>query len=225
MAKNKAELQFDAKRYRAAVTSMRRAHKEGDVLRAIQFAVDACDYIDGMMQFEKRFEKRAERKSVETVDYVFKYAPLVFDRKSIERIGALLKEQKRIDKTATDDLAADFAQTVDLMWDAHRLWEAIRTIPGLRQDELKLRLGGNQERWRAIAESWEELGLIHRTPDRSSYLLSLTTRRNTPIRGKCSSCGATGKATRGTFLEDITCPKCKATVTFVILPNGLNQVG
>ena len=218
MAKNKAELQSDATRYRSALSSMSKAHKEGDVLKAIKLAVDASEYIDGMMQFEKRFEKRVERRSVETIDYILKYAPLVFDRQSLETVGALLKAQKRIDKVATDDLAADLAQAIAMMWNAHRLWKVIKETPGMPQDQLRVRLGGKQEVWREIAESWDDLNLIHRIPSGGSYVLSIATSLATQIGGKCSSCGSTGKASVGTFLEDIMCPRCNHKTTFVMLP-------
>lgn len=218
MAKTKAELESDARRYRKALDQMRKAHRDGEVLKAIRFAVDACDYIDGMMQFEKRFEKRAERESVETIAYIFKYAPLVFDHKSLDAIAALLKSQKRIDKIATDDLAAELASALELMWDAHRLWKLIKAVPGVPQDQLRARLGGSQDQWRGIAESWDDLNIIQRTPLRGSYSLSMSTSLMNDIRGKCSSCGATGKASIGTFLDALLCPKCEVATTFVMLP-------
>jgi hypothetical protein len=223
MAKNKAELESDAVNYRKAVSAMRTAHEDFDILRAIGVALSACQYIDGMMQFEKRFEAKEERKSVETIDYVFKYAPLVFDKTSLERIEELLTAQKRIDKIATDDLAARLKQAVELMWDARRLWIHIKENPGVPQNSLRKRLEGTQDRWRMIAESWEQLRMIERVPNEGSYALSLTTSLTAHVRGKCSSCGATGKATMVTLLSEIACPKCKKTVMFVILPVPVNS--
>ena len=217
MAKTKAELEFDATRYRLAVSLMRKTHQSGEVLAAIKIAVEACEFADGMMQFEKRFEKRLERKSVETIDFVLRFAPLVFDRTSLERVGSLLKEQKRIDKVATDDLAADLQQAFELMWEAHKLWKLLRANPGFPQDQLRIKLGGSQDRWRAISEAWEELGLIQRVPSSNSYLLAPATQLTGQARGTCSACGAIGKASMGAFLDNITCPKCKANTAFVLL--------
>ena len=217
MAKNKAELQFDASRYREAVVAMRKAHNEGRYLEAIEIAMNACDYVDGMMQFERRFEDRTERKSVETIHYVLQYAPLVFDRSSLETLDEVLKSQKRIDKNTTADLADDLKSANALMWDAHRMWTELEQAADLPQDKLRSSLGGEQERWREIAESWYGMGLIHRMPERGSYRISLATRIATEIRGKCPACGATGRAAMGHFLEEITCPRCKATSTFVML--------
>jgi hypothetical protein len=184
--------------------------------------MDSCDYVDGMMQFERRFEERTERKSVETIDYVLQYAPLVFDQASLDELGGILKSQKRIDKNTTADLADNLKKAIDLMWNAHRLWTVLEQSNDVPQDKLRTNLGGDQERWRSIAESWSRMGLVQRIPERGSYRISLTTRITAQVRGKCRRCGATGKAAMGRFLEEITCPKCQSTSTFVILKASEN---
>jgi hypothetical protein len=225
MAKNKAQLQLEATQYRAAVTAMWNSHGEGQVLRAIEIAMSACDQIDGMLQFEKRFEDRSDRKSVETFDYVLRYAPLAFDRPSLDRLAEMLKSQKRIEKNTTDDLAQHLQDSFVLMWDAHRLWSVLEQAESTPQDKLRTLLGGDQERWRRISEDWEKMGLIERTPERGSYRLSLATRIAAIVRGKCRSCGATGKAAMGALLEEIACPKCKTSSMFVFLtvPTALSS--
>jgi hypothetical protein len=112
MAKNKAALEADATGYREAVSKMRRAHNEGRFFDAIEIAINACDLVDGMMQFERRFEGSSERRIVETIDYVLRYAPLVFDSSSLETLGTILKTQKRIDKNTTADLADDLVKEI-----------------------------------------------------------------------------------------------------------------
>lgn len=217
MAKTKAELQSDADAYRRALSAMRKAHRDGDVLAAIEIAMKACDYIDGMMQFERRFEERTERENVETIHYVLQYAPLVFDRASLDTLAALLKSQKRIDKNTAADLALEIQSAFQLMWDAHRLWTVLEQANDVPQDKLRAKLGGDQERWRRIAESWSHMSLVERIPDRGSYRISLRSRIKAEIRAKCRGCGAVAKAAMGRFLEENTCPKCNNTSTFVIL--------
>jgi hypothetical protein len=217
MAKNKAQLQLEATQYRAAVAAMRAAHGEGQTLRAIEIAMGACDQIDGMLQFEKRYEERSDRKSVETIDYVLRYAALTFDRPSLDRLAEVLKSQKRIEKNTTDDLSQRLQDSYTLMWDAHRLWSVLEQVESTPQDKLRTVLGGDQEHWRNISEDWEKLGLIERIPERGSYRLSLATRVSAVVRGKCRSCGATGKAAMGILLYEIVCPKCKTSSKFVFV--------
>lgn len=218
MPKNKAQLQWEAGHYRASVEVMQAAHREGRYAEAVGIASKASEFIDGMMLYERRFESRDERKKIETIHYIFQYAPLVFEKSSLESVGDLLKSQKRIAKNTTTDLVGELEKAIGLMWDAHRLWNLLDRAGETAQDELRLMLGGNQERWRAISESWSHMGLVHRIPERGSYRISLVTRIAAEVRGKCSGCGAMGKAAMGTFLQDLTCPKCKATSKFVMLP-------
>jgi hypothetical protein len=218
MAKNKAQLQREAGHYRASVEDMHAAHREGRYADAVGIATKGSQYVDGTMQYERRFESRDERKGIETIHYIFQYAPLVFDKVALETIADLLKSQKRIAKNTTADLSGELDSAIELMWDAHRLWSLLEQVPDAPQDKLRVTLGGDQDRWRAISESWSHMGLVHRVPERGSYRISLVTRITAEVRGKCSGCGATGKAAMGTFLEDLTCPKCKTTAKFVMLP-------
>jgi hypothetical protein len=217
MAKTKAQLAADADHYRQGVAAMRKAHNENRYLDAIQIALAATEYADGMIQFERRFQKRADREDVETIHYILRYAPILFDHAGLAGISQILKAQKRIDKNA----AADFVQEVDgafaLMWDAHRLWGMLEVERDVSQDKLRSNLGGDQDRWRWIAETWEQMGIIRRVPERGSYRISFVTNLAAVIRGKCSECGAVGKAVMGRFLEDLACPRCNSISTFVIL--------
>jgi hypothetical protein len=218
MAKNKAQLQWETGHYRAAVEGMQAAHREGKHSEAVAIAAKASEYVDGMMQYERRFESREEPRHIETIRYIFQYAPLVFDKSSLETISELLNSQKRIAKNTAANLANELETATELMWDAHRVWSVLEKLGETRQDELRATLGGNQDRWRAISESWGHMGLVHRIPERGSYRISLVTRIAAEVRGKCSGCGSTGKAALGTFLQDLTCPKCKTTSKFVLLP-------
>jgi hypothetical protein len=220
MVKNKSELQSDAIQYRESLAAMRSAHREGRILDAIRVTVASLEFVDGMMQFERRFEDRSERKTVETIDYILRYAPLVFERNSLEIVAGILKSQKRIDKHASADLAENLRKATELTWEARRLWTELEQESEVTQDKLRKNFGGEQDRWRGIAEMWDEMGLIQRIPERNSYRISLTTRVTQIVRGKCPSCGATGKAAMGSFLEMITCPRCKSTSAFVLLPTG-----
>jgi hypothetical protein len=170
-----------------------------------------------MMQFERRFEKRTDRDDVDSIHYVFRYAPLLFDHSGLDNICQLLKSQRRLDKNTAADFVQEAEKAYALMWDAHRLWAIIEVEHDVAQDKLRTKLGGDQDRWRWIAETWEQMGIIRRVPERGSYRMSFVTRLAAHIRGKCSGCGAVGTATSERFLEPMSCPKCNSSSTFVIL--------
>jgi len=217
MAKKKAELEEDTSRYYSKIEEMRRAHNRRDYQGALASATAAWEFVDGMMQFERRFEDRPDQNSLECVEYALRFAPLLFDVQTLNALATLLRTQKRVDKNTAADLAANLSDALSLMKEAYRLWDHLERNGRVEQDKLRTNLGGDQDRWRWLAEKWDEMGLIQRAENRGSYILSLSTRMESEARAKCSACGVVAKAAKGRFWEQITCPKCKTTVYFVIL--------
>ena len=216
MAKSKAELESDSVQYHELIDQARSALRDGHHEEAVQIAWASCKHIDGMMQFERKYESR-EFSSVEAIDVLLEYAPLLFHFQVLDDLESLLKSQRRIDRDASDDLADDLSKARTRMWEAHRLWNYIEQSGRCRQDELRANLGGNQDQWRSIAESWEKIGLIRRTSDRGSYRLSLTTRIDAETAAKCPACGTVINEVMYKLLEKSTCPKCQTKGSFVFL--------
>ncbi|MBI5367313.1 MAG: hypothetical protein HZA54_09770 [Planctomycetes bacterium] len=219
----KAECEAQQVQYYALLREALAAEDAGRFREAVEFAVASWCFVDGMMQFERKFESR-EFRSVETIDLVLKNAPLLFHSSSLAELAILLRTQKRIDKNASDDLAARLGAARLRMWDGHRLWSHLEQQPGARQDELRRCLGGDQDAWRSLAEAWDRMGILERTPDGGSYRLDLATRLQAPAPAKCPCCGLVGRTTKSTLLEPLECPKCHSHVEFVLLDDGVNPV-
>jgi len=221
MAMKKAEMEAHRDAYERLMNQARAAQRSGLYRKAIELALSSWDHIDGMMQYERRYSEK-EFASIEAIDLVLKYAPLLFDFPSLDALEALLKERKRIERDTTEDLGANLADARALMWDAHRMWEQIEQNPGFRQDELRRTLDGEQETWRSIAEAWEKMGLLGRTPESGSYCLALSTRLGEIVPAKCSACGAIGRGPKAMFLEDTTCAACGTRVPFTLMPSAVS---
>lgn len=217
MAKKKAELEEDSRHYYRLISELQIAHKNCQYDQAIAHAVAAWEYVDGMMQFERRFENQADRWSLDCVEYALRYAPLLFHNETLVALSMLLRSQKRIDKYTTENLSTRLAQAFSLMFESHRLWDHLERTPDAHQDKFRTILGGDQDRWRWIVEQWASMGLVGRIPFQGSYKVSLTTRLETEVRAKCSACGVVAKAAKGRFWEPIKCPKCASIGYFVIL--------
>jgi hypothetical protein len=217
MAKTKAELEEDSERHRAIMADARAELQRGEFQKSVRLAASAWQYVDGMMQYDRRWGSKSEFESVDSIALVLRYAPLLFDNQSLDQLDALLKSQKRIDKNAAADLASDLTAAISLMWDAHRLWSFLEAEETVRQDELRRKFGGDQDRWRWMAETWEEMGLLQRTSEGGSYRLLLVSRLDARVRCKCSSCGAAGQAPKWQLFQELQCPKCKAMAFFVLL--------
>lgn len=216
MAKKKAEMEEDQANYAAWMAKARSAEREGMYHEAVRLALASWDYIDGMMQYERKYADR-EFANVQGIEIVLRYAPLLLDYKSLDELESLLKKYPRIDRVATDDIAQQLADARGQMWDAHRLWDHLERHPGFRQDKLRHDLGGDQEQWRTVVEFWERMGLVVRTPEGGSYRVALGTRMGGVVTARCPACGKTASAPKAMFFEELDCPECGVRVVLVIL--------
>jgi hypothetical protein len=212
----KAEMEVHRAQYYELIAKARAARQEGLYREAVELAMSSWNYIDGMMQYERKYEDK-EFGSIEGIDMVLKYAPMLFDRESLDKLEVVLKNQRRIERDTSADMANKLAEARMLMWDARRMWDYLEQHPQSRQDELRVVLGGNQEQWRGMAEAWDQMGLLCRRPDGGSYRLTLVTGPEDVLRGKCPSCGLVARAPRSRLLSEVVCPNCHKAVSFVVL--------
>jgi hypothetical protein len=216
MAMTKGEMENHLQQYQMLMSKARLALKERRYIQAVEIAVTACDHIDGMMQYERKYNDK-EFSKIEAIEIVTKFAPLLFDFHALEKLEALLKTQKRIEKNSEHDLVGNLGRARALMLDAHRLWNHVEKHPGCFQDALSQSLGGDHTRWQTVAELLEGIGVIHRKPEGGSCRLTFSTRFDVTANAKCRGCGALVTAERVRFLSKQTCPKCGVKEVFVIL--------
>ena len=218
MAMKKAEMQEHYDVYHYSMERARALERRGLITRALQECRKAWPFIDGMMQFSKRYESQ-EFSSIPAIDMVLKHAPYLFDFESMEALEQLLKQGQRIEKNTSQSLADKLADARSRMELAHRLWNYLELNPGARQDRLRKALGGDQEVWRAIAETWEKMGLLSRVPEGGSYRLDFRSRMGAVVFGKCPECGSKHQAPKSMLLGRNKCPDCQQDVVMVLLPN------
>jgi len=212
----KSEMQAHNLEYEAKMDCARAAEREGLYRAALDAAVSAWENIEGMMQYSKKYEEE-EFVKIDAIDLILRYSPLLLDSKRLKLLEDLLETRKRIPRNADDDLKSKLATAYAQIKDNHRLWSHIEGNPEARQDDLRQVLGADQTYWRAVAESWEHMGLVVRQPDGGSYRLALTTRMGQIVPAKCPSCGHIDEAPKAMFLEQTDCPKCKSSVLFVLV--------
>ena len=216
MAMKKAEMENHKRQYQMLMAEAQEAERTGSFREAVANALASWQYVDGMMQYERRYESK-DFESILAIDLTLKYAPLLFDRSSLDQLEGLLKSFRRIEKNTSDSLRDRLAAARQLMWDGHRLWNHLERNPGSRQDGLRQLLGGDQDRWRVMVEEWESMGLIRRESEGRSNRLTLVTRMDEKVSAKCSSCGHVVEASKSACLAGMTCPNCNVVALFVIL--------
>ena len=210
-------------RYQGLMLKARLSEEVGLYRAAVDLALATWEHIDGMMQYERRYADK-EFTSIQGIDMILKYAPLLLDFNSLNTLETLLKNYRRIEKNTSHNLADKLAKARTLMRDAYRLWDHLEHHPEARQDKLRQILGGDQDQWRSMVTAWEKMGLLRRTPESGSYRLALSTRMGKVVSAKCFSCGCVVDAPKAMFLEKQICSECRTRAMFVILSTEIPPI-
>lgn len=212
----KSEMEAHSQAYGALMSEARKADRQGLYRAAIDAAILAWEHIDGMMQYGMKYAND-EFSSISAIDAVLKYAPLLFDFRKLDALEQLLEVRKRIEKNTVHSVVEKLAEARVQIWVNHRLWAYLERHGEVRQDQLRQILGGSQDHWRSLSESWAAMGLVGRVAEAGSYRITLSTRMGQVVSAKCPSCGKISEAPKGMFLEKMACPDCKKRVLFVLL--------
>jgi len=211
MAKKKAELESDFQEYASLQVQVREAIERGDFQVALQKAVASFEYIDGKMQFARRYKDQTSFKTIDTLDVVLRYAPLLFDTDSLDRVEDLLRNQKRIEKNTASNLADQLSSARNRMWEGYHLWRHLDKNGEIQSGKLSRR-----REWKKIVDDWVRIGYVTRSSSEPGTFV-FTTDLDERIPAKCSSCGAQGTGSKAKLIEKLTCPRCKNEVYFVWL--------
>jgi hypothetical protein len=82
MAKNKAELQRDYDQHRALMVKAKASIDAGLYQEATSFARSALEYVDGMMQYDRKYGTGKELNSIDSIDMVVEFAPCFLGSKN-----------------------------------------------------------------------------------------------------------------------------------------------
>lgn len=215
MAMTKVEMEQHRASYHELVARARAAFEHGHLAEAIKLAESSWDHTDGMLQYERRYAD-AETVRIEAVHIVLEAAPVLFDVESLDRLEALLKSQRRIQRCSPDKLTELLANARRLVWEAYRLWNRLESSESGRPDNFLSVPENEADDCKRLVRQWELMGVVERMPEGSHHRLVLATRMDAPVSGKCPSCGAVGKAPKVKLLDERSCPRCKRSVCFVL---------
>lgn len=214
MAK-KAELEFANTLYFDALSRSRTLVDAADLPAAIQAAQAGWTHITQMLQYTRSIG--GETTSIELIELVIRYAPVVFDRAAIDAAAHLLRTQKSILKNDSSGLPERIAAAREQLDLASRVWARLQVEPRFMQSNLRQTFGGDQEWLRWLAETWEQQGFVNRQAEGRSYRLSVSVDFDEPAHAKCPACGVVASARRHRLWEDRVCPGCSKQVSFVLL--------
>lgn len=135
------------------------------------------------------------------------YAPVLFEHSAIKSLHEFVKATRQVARHENG-----YAQAVEAAIEreeiARTLWNRLERFPGTLQRELGRELNNAQAVIVKILETWEQLGVVTRSPFQNTYQVYLRTRLDAEVTGVCHSCGTRGRARKEAFLHPIPCQRC-----------------
>jgi hypothetical protein len=207
MAKTKAELQNDQAEYDRLHAAALAAVGRVDFDAALDHCIDSLKHVDGMMQFEKRWEKR-QFHSVETIDLLLRYAPILQRRDCLDALTTILAADRRIDRLATADLAALLLEADLRFRRVSQLIDFVGEFGNAAREMLAARYGGPPEEWAALSETLEQVHYLTTVHTGDRLELQRRTDISRDASGQCRNCGTVARAPLEDLLGGCVCQSC-----------------
>jgi len=212
----KAELESASRHYHHYLVAAKTAIQAGNIFAAIQNSVASLSSIDGMMQFERKSNQR-EFNSIETIELILTYSPVIFDSESLDRLADVLKSQKRIDKNASADIAKNLKTARQQLNNSYQLWLHLLQFPNHTIEAAMENVGAPKEWLTWLVQYWEMQGYARRIELTGKTHVQVMLPQDEIVSAKCPGCGVVGNGKKWQFWNTNTCPKCKHQVVFVMI--------
>lgn len=218
MAMKKAEMEAQHKEYSRFVLEARSAVERLEFRESIRLAECSWEFIDGMLQFEKRFLS-SEKVNIHGLTIVFHYSPLLLDFEILERLESFLESTPRVKKNSDKDVIRQLEESRECLAQSHKLWGWLDDRKSIYMDDVK----NSKSSIKKIVAFWVETGIAKWIPKSERQVLKLVTHLQEIIRGKCSFCGVCVQAQKSKLLDTVVCPNCKQRMVFTLLADQVSQ--
>lgn len=210
----KAEMEDHWRRYATFIKQAHDAEKVADFPRVISHAEASWDHIDGMLRHVSKQDGKTERQ-LEGFALVLRYAPVLFDYLALSRVEQFLAGKRRITKASSSDLADDLAEAFACMSRARVIWDELERHRHWSVNSLRERFSGSDDEWRHIIGTWTSMSAVIKVSVKGIAAITLVTRMDDAVVGKCPNCGKPGRQTKSELLAPTHCESCRRAGIFV----------
>jgi predicted transcriptional regulator len=202
----KAELQRDSDEYERLERLMLEAADRGDFMEAMSHARKSWEYVSGMMQFEVRYENKTF-KHIKTIQWALRWAPALIESEALSELSAVLKDNKRIDKVADADLAAELDESITRLAIVVDLWSLLEDGEPRDITQLSSRLQKDTEWAKRLVDDLISLGVVEQFGKGRQTRYQLTTDKRMVIM-RCLTCGAEFRRDLFAAMTNDECSTC-----------------
>lgn len=205
----KGELEWQCNTFQAIATQAIEAQQNHLYSQAIDYALQSFPFIDGMIQYERRY-KKTEQINQPTLKLILAFSPVIFRWHSIDQVEVLINTTKRIERNSDIEWRSKIDESRKLLISAQNLWNSIET---LQHDFSTIDPISRS----FILTAWERIGLVSIVKDSKTFQYQFVSALNARYRAKCPECGQICDATKESLLSKLKCPRCMVTSYFVLL--------
>jgi hypothetical protein len=218
---SKSDLQFAQREYDRWERTARTHEMRSEFVECVAAAKRGWPFVADTMKYERKYEHRTF-SSIGCIDLVLEYAPPLFDIDSLNELEWLLKDDRSIDRAATDDLAARLLEARNQIaknLKAWRLLDAGDVEPRILRRDAAIT---NPECARLLLV-WTSIGCATRSSVDGLEVVKLQSLSARRLQAECSECGTVCVDKGAAFLDDCPCPRC-ATRTYFVIRTELNDM-
>ncbi len=212
----KQEMEEHAGQYHSFLGKAQSSLRSQDFRGAVAFAVASLRFVDGMMQFERKYQGK-EHAKIDAIEIIFRFAPYLLDSDSLDSAAELLKSQRRIAKNTGTDLSSALDEARANLWSAYRVWDFLENRGECDEATIRRHTGLEPDAWDRVRTKWEVMRLLRRRENHPASYFSLSLQMAVTVLAKCPRCGGSARGKRVTFLQKVKCPKCAAQEFFAVL--------
>jgi hypothetical protein len=204
---SKAELAASRDRYDELMRRANEALSRGYYRDAMRWARAAWERVEDMMKYERRYEGAAF-KTVPCIEMVLRLAPLRLDGESLDALEALLKQQRSIDKHASDDLAGEVEKARERMRMAYRVWRELEKRGEVEWENVVALYGQNRSEWLGLEREWARMELVEITGRGGRRRIRLRSGLSETVKVRCVVCGECVEMPKRVAVRARTCSSC-----------------
>ncbi|MCA9092853.1 MAG: hypothetical protein KDA68_05170 [Planctomycetaceae bacterium] len=212
VAMKKADMESHYNEYSRLILEARSEIEKLDYRKAIRTAESSWGFIDGMLQYEKRF-LNSEKVSVQGISVVLSYSPFLLDFEPLDRVENFISANPRVRKNSRENLVDELQDSRECLVQAYSLWDRLEKKSLIYRDELKQQSSEVRE----IIDFWKDVGIGAWIPVSDRQVFRLVTHLQEIVRAKCNYCGVCVQAPKTKLLDLVVCPKCKQSSVFTLL--------
>ena len=172
----------------------------------LQACADAWPCIPDALKFRAKNADAAV--SLFPMHAVWSYAPPLFEHEWLLKLEAFIGSTRALKRSEQQDLPTMATQAIEREELARRLWNRLKSAPGIAERKLLQGSGAQVGEGTAVLKVWLKYGVVLRRSDERGSALFLATDMTATSIAFCHTCSIKVRARKEQLFREVACPRC-----------------